>query len=177
MADAIMSVVHIMPVTVTIMSLIIADIVKMSTIMPSAIAGVMMRFSIIEEVHIIIYQINAELPFILMCVNGTVEMLGSHKAAILHAGEYPTEVIIAYIQKIIITLQRIIIPSHHIVHQVADIVHKVIIHLVHIIVLLRTEFQFVCHTVCEETGILPHFADAHGPHCGNGYAQHTNHYQ
>ena len=87
MADAIMSVVHIMAVTVTIMSLIIADIVKMSTIMPSAIAGVMMRFSIIEEVHIIIYQINTELPFILMRVNGTVEMLGSHKAAIMHAGE------------------------------------------------------------------------------------------
>ena len=51
MADTIMSIVHIMAVMVTIMGLIITDIIKMSTIMPSAITSIMMRFAIVEKIH------------------------------------------------------------------------------------------------------------------------------
>ena len=66
MADTIMSIVHIMAVMVTIMGLIITDIIEMSTIMPSAITSIVMRFAIVEKIHIIIYQINTEMPFVLM---------------------------------------------------------------------------------------------------------------
>ena len=66
MADTIMSVVHIMAIMVTIMDLIITDIIEMSTIMPSAITSIVMRFAIVEKIHIIIYQIDTELPFVLM---------------------------------------------------------------------------------------------------------------
>ena len=38
-----------------IMGLIITDIIEMSTIMPSAITSIMMRFAIVEKIHIIIY--------------------------------------------------------------------------------------------------------------------------
>ena len=58
MADTIMAIVHIMAVMVTIMGLIITDIIEMSTIMPSAITSIMMRFAIVEKIHIIIYQID-----------------------------------------------------------------------------------------------------------------------
>lgn len=49
MADTIMAIVHIMAVMVTIMGLIITDIIEMSTIMPSAITSIMMRFAIVEK--------------------------------------------------------------------------------------------------------------------------------
>lgn len=49
MADTIMSIVHIMTVMVTIMGLIITDIIEMSTIMPSAITSIVMRFAIVEK--------------------------------------------------------------------------------------------------------------------------------
>lgn len=55
MADTIMAIVHIMAVMVTIMGLIITDIIEMSTIMPSAITSIMMRFAIVEKIHIIIW--------------------------------------------------------------------------------------------------------------------------
>ena len=35
-------------------------------IMPSAITSIMMRFTIVEKIHIIIYQINTEMPFFLI---------------------------------------------------------------------------------------------------------------
>lgn len=56
MADTIMAIVHIMAVMVTIMGLIITDIIEMSTIMPSAITSIVMRFAIVEKIHIIIYH-------------------------------------------------------------------------------------------------------------------------
>lgn len=49
MADTIMSIVHIMAVMVTIMGLIITDIIEMSTIMPSAITSIVMRFAVVEK--------------------------------------------------------------------------------------------------------------------------------
>ena len=67
-----------------------------------------MRFAIVEKIHIIIYQINTEMPFVLMRINGTVEMLSPHKTTILRTGKYPTKIIITHIQKIIVTFQRII---------------------------------------------------------------------
>ena len=67
-----MSVVHIMAIMVTIMDLIITDIIEMSTIMPSAITSIVMRFAIVEKIHIIIYQIDTELPFVLMRINGKI---------------------------------------------------------------------------------------------------------
>ena len=36
-----------------------------ATIMPSAITSIVMRFAIVEKIHIIIYQIDTELPFVL----------------------------------------------------------------------------------------------------------------
>lgn len=102
MADTIMAIVHIMAVMVTIMGLIITDIIEMSTIMPSAITSIVMRFAIVEKIHIIIYQINTEMPFVLMRINGTVEMLSPHKTTILRTGKYPTKIIITHIQKIIV---------------------------------------------------------------------------
>ena len=62
MADTIMAIVHIMAVMVTIMGLIITDIIEMSTIMPSAITSIVMRFAIVEKIHII----NGKLPHALL---------------------------------------------------------------------------------------------------------------
>ena len=66
-----MSVVHIMAIMVTIMDLIITDIIEMSTIMPSAITSIVMRFALVEKIHIVIYQIDSELPFVIILINGT----------------------------------------------------------------------------------------------------------
>ena len=124
---------------------------------------------VLEKVDVIVNHINTELPFIVLRVNGTVEIFRFQEATILRTGKYPAKVVIADIKKIVITLQSIIIPSYHIIHQITDIVDKVIIHFVYIIILLRTEFQLICHTVGKETSVLSHFADTHGPHCGNSY--------
>ena len=123
----------------------------------------MMRFAIVEKIHIIIYQINTEMPFVLMRINGTVEMLSPHKTTILRTGKYPTKIIITHIQKIIVTFQRIIIASYHIIHQITDIIDKIIIHLIYILYCRGVSFQFICHRSVRKRVFCLIFADTHGP--------------
>lgn len=113
----------------------------------------MMRLAEIEMMDIGIDQINAQLPTALMRTIRPIEMLSLQESAILRTAENPTQIIVTDIQTIVITVQRTTITIHYFHPQRSYMRQKVVVYFIHIIVLLRTESQFVSHPVGQETDI------------------------
>lgn len=150
---------------------VIAPVIVISTVMPPVVSSVMIRLGIIIETYIRIDDINPEIPAVSRSKNRPVEILHSQKPYILAAGQHPAEIVIAQVEHIVIVFQRPGISGDHIVHEVTDIINEIKIDLIDILHLPGRQVQFVCHPVCQETGVFTHFSHTHG---GHAYRTHSN---
>lgn len=74
--------------------------------------------------------------------------------AILTAGQYVADIVIAVIQILIVTIDGIAVTIDDIVHDTVDLIEEVKVNLVDIIVLPWREVQFVGHAVADEAGMI-----------------------
>lgn len=151
-------------ITMVIPSTIIAYIVKMRPVVSSRIATIMVGFRKIEIVTIGISNVDTEIPSATTCIDRTIEIIGLQKTSILRIAQYPTQVVVTYIQIIIIIIQRPFVSTYHVIHQIADGIDKIEIDLVDIIILGSIQVQFIRHLICQETRLLTNSAIAHSGH-------------
>lgn len=142
-------------------SLVVTDIVVMRTVMPACIRMVVIGTGKEEMVMVGVRDVDTEIPMVATGVDRPVEIVGTYEAAILAAAQHPTEIVVAYIQIVIITVERPFISPQHIVHHIAHGGNEVIIDFIDIVVLLVTQIQLVCHLIGKETGLLTYSAIAH----------------
>lgn len=86
-------------------SAIIAHIIMMRAIVPSYIRAVVIRTREIEMIVVGIRDINTEVPTVSTGIDGAVKILRLHKAGILSATKHPAEIVITYIQIVIISVE------------------------------------------------------------------------
>lgn len=86
-------------------SAIIAHIIMMRAIVSAYIRAVVIRAGEIEMIVVGIRDINTEVPTVPTGIDGPVEILCLHKAGILSATKHPTEIVITYIQIVIISVE------------------------------------------------------------------------
>ena len=129
--------------------------------MPTCVGTIMIWSREIEMIVIGIRDVNTEVPTVSTGIDGAVEILCLHKASILPAAKHPAEIVISYIQIIIITIERPLIAIQYIIHQIAYAGNEIIIDFIHIIVLLGVQIQLISHFIGEETGFLTYFAITH----------------
>ena len=144
----------------------------MHAVVSALVALVVVRLAEVEVVHIGIHVEYAEEPVAGSGVDGAVEVVHTHEAAVLRSREYPAEVVVAVVQELVVAVYGRGISAHHIVHDVTDIVDKVVVHLVCIVVLHLAEVEFVGHTVGDEAGVLAYFTAAH---CAGRKGNHEHH--
>lgn len=86
-------------------SAIIAHIIMMRAIVPAYIRAVVIRTGKIEMIVVGIRDINTEVPTVSTGIDGAVKILRLHKAGILPATKHPAEIVITYIQIVIISVE------------------------------------------------------------------------
>ena len=146
---------------------IITCMMDIWAIMCPTIGTIMIRYSEIEQATIRIIDINTEIPSSSGYVYRPIEIISSHKPAILYITQYPTKIIITNIQCFIVIIQCPFIATCHIIHYITDRINKVVINLICIIILLSAQAQFICHLIRKETCLLTHFAGTHSSHHGH----------
>lgn len=86
-------------------SAIIAHIIMMRAIVPAYIRAIVIRTGEIEMIVVGIRDINTEVPTVSTGIDGAVKILRLHKASILSATKHPAEIVITYIQIVIISVE------------------------------------------------------------------------
>lgn len=99
--DTVRTVIERMLVTSTI----IACIIVMCTIVPACVCAVVIWTGEIEMIVIGIRDVNTEVPTVSTGIDGAVKILRLHKAGILSATKHPAEIVITYIQIVIISVE------------------------------------------------------------------------
>jgi len=108
----------------------------------------------IEECPVAVDGIDAERPLAASAVQWTVEVFAIQETAILTAGQYIADIVIAVIQILIVTVDGIAVTIDDIVHDTVDLIEEVEVNLVDIIVLPWRKVQFVGHAVADEAGMI-----------------------
>lgn len=93
---------------------IITCMMDIRAIMCPTIGTIMIRYSEIEQATIRIIDINTEIPSSSGYVYRPIEIISSHKPAILYITQYPTKIIITNIQCFIVIIQCPFIATCHI---------------------------------------------------------------
>lgn len=119
----------------------------MRAVMPATIGPVMIGTAEVEMIVIGIRNVDAEVPPSTTGIDGAIEIIGLEETTVLRFAQYPTQIVIAHIQRSVIVVQRPLITAHHFVHQVAHGGDKVIVYLVSIVVLSRIHVQFMRHLI------------------------------
>lgn len=148
-------------VMMVIASAVITCIVVVRAVMSAAIGAIMVRPREIEMVVVGVGDVDAERPASTVYIYRTVEVGRLHEPAELTVAQHPAQVVVAHVQIVVIAVQGPLFASKHVVHQISDAGDKVVVYLVHIVVLLCIEIQFVGHLVRKEKSFLAHFAVAH----------------
>ena len=164
-SHAIISAIAIMVISSTI----IAYIVKMRPVVSTRIAAIMVGFREIEMVMIGISNVYPEVPSATVCIDRTIEIIRLQETVILRIVQHPAQVVITYIQIIIIIIQCPFVSVYHIIHQITDGIDKIEIDLIDIIVLSCAQVQFIRHLVCQETRF---FTNPAITHCGHAHTAH-----
>ena len=89
-------------VEISIPAPIITRMMNIRAVMRSTICTIMRWYTEVEQVTVRIIDINAETPSSSGYVYRPIEIIGSHKPAVLHITQYPAKVIITNIQCFII---------------------------------------------------------------------------
>lgn len=148
-------------VMMVIASAVITCIVVVRSVMSAAIGAIMVRPREIEMVAVGVGDVDAERPASTVYIHRTVEVGRLHEPAELTVAQHPAQVVVTHIQIVVIAVQGPLFAPKHVVHQISDAGDEVVVYLVHIVVLLRIELQFVGHLVRKEKGFLAHLAVAH----------------
>ena len=136
--------------------------------MSATVSTIMVRTRIIEMIRIGISNINPERPSSATHIDRTEKISGLHETGILSAAQHPAQIVITYIQIIVITIQSPFFPPQDIVHQIPYTRDKVIIDFVHIIILFRIQFQLIGHLVRKEACLFTHFTVTHSRMADSG---------
>lgn len=148
-------------VMMVIASAVITCIVVVRAVMSAAIGAIMVRPRKIEMVAVGVGDVDAERPASTVYIHRTVEVGRLHKPPELTVAQHPAQVVVAHVQIVVIAVQGPLFAPKHVVHQVSDAGDEVVVYLVHIVVLLRIELQFVGHLVRKEKSFLADLAVAH----------------
>lgn len=85
-------------------SAIVAHVVVVSAVMPAAIAVIVVGLWKVEVVWVGVSDVNSEISLPAVHVDRAEEMDSVHEAGILLAAQYPAQVIVAYVQIVIIAV-------------------------------------------------------------------------
>ena len=92
---------------------------------------------------------------------GTEEVIAIDKLTILTTTQHIHQILITYIEQIVVIVNSIIITIYHIIYHLIHLVEKVKVYLVHILILTVVKSQFVSHTIGKETSLATDIKQIH----------------
>lgn len=145
-------------ISVMHLTLVTAHVIVAGGIFGAAVSsdvGLEVQWGIeVEECPVAIDRIDAERPCTTCAVQWTVEVFAIQEAAILTAGQYVADIVIAVIQVFVVTIDGVAVTINDIVHDAVYLIEEVEVNLVDIIVLCWSEVKFVGHAVADEAGVI-----------------------
>lgn len=134
-------------VCVGITSAIITCIVIVLPIMSTAITAIMVGTAKVIMIMVYICDINTEVPIVSTRIDRAIEILCPQKAAVLRVAHYVAQIIVSYVEGLIIIIQCPFISANHIIHNIAYRIDEIVIDLIRIIVLIGVHIQLISHLI------------------------------
>jgi len=110
--------------------------------------------SVIVVVRIGVVIVDAEQPAACRGIDWTAEVVERHEAQILIAGHDVSQVFVTIVQEIIVMIGHHGITIDHIIHDGVDRCDEIVVDLIAVFDLLRSEIELIRHAISEETCFL-----------------------
>lgn len=159
------SAMDLMMMAATVVVVVVVD-VRVST----TVATVDGRRIEIEERAVAVDRVDAECPAATRAVDRAIEVIERDEAGILAGIEHEAEILIAVVEQAVVLIDGIVIAIHHIVHDTVNGVDEIEVDLIAVIVLHRSQVEFVGHAVAQEACIGANVAHRHCEHL-SGHSQ------
>ena len=134
---------------------------EMNAIVRTAIRVISDRNTEVEVVTVIIALPDAHSPGTAYHVYRAIEVVTFHELAVLSVAQHIHQVLITYIEQIVVIVNGIIVSEHHIVYHLIDLIEEVEVDFIHIVVLAVRESEFVSHTIGQEACFATDIAQTH----------------
>lgn len=101
----------------------------------------------VEIVAIRITIPDTHTPRAIHHIDGAIEVVAIHKLTILAIAKHIHQVLIAYIEQIVVIIDGIIVSEHHIVEHLVGLMKEIKVDFKHIVILTVRESELVSHAV------------------------------
>ena len=112
---------------------------EVSTIVQSHIGMEDRGCSVVEVRTVVVVPVDAEGPVAACIIDRTIEILYSEESSILAATENVAEVVVTYVEQIVVVVDCIVVAEHYVVDNLVDIPEVVIVDFENVLELSTTK--------------------------------------
>lgn len=134
---------------------------EMNAIVSTVISVIGYGDAEVEVVAVIIAFPDAHSPSTAYHIQRTIEVIALHELAILSIAQHIHQILITYIEQIVVIVNGIVVSEHHIIYHLIDLIEEVKVDFIHIVVLAVRESEFVSHTIGQEACFATDIAQTH----------------
>lgn len=171
--DSARAAVHRMVVACRVIVPVVAYSSEMCPAMSAPVGQVVAGRSEVEIGSVRINLIYTQIAYVVDGINGTEEIVDSDEAQVFAAGKHPSQVIVSFVQVSVVGIHGPAVGNGYSRHVRTYVVQKIVVDFIQVVVLVCTQMQLKCHTVCQETCVDPEVSQAGGTagHCGQAEGQ------